>query len=137
MRREVLLIILIAILSFGLAAQTITKAPAQYTPPDSGKQMFTAYCASCHGADAKGNGPAADAMKTATPDLTRISAHNKGKFPLFHVETQIEGKAIAAHGALEMPVWATIFRHMSPGAPEIVQQRVHNLTKYIESLQAM
>ena len=29
-----------------------------YTQPDSGPQMFKEYCASCHGAAGKGDGPA-------------------------------------------------------------------------------
>ena len=33
------------------------------TSPTSGKEMFTQYCAPCHGVDGKGNGPAASAMK--------------------------------------------------------------------------
>ncbi|HUJ11528.1 MAG TPA: c-type cytochrome, partial [Verrucomicrobiae bacterium] len=33
-----------------------TTAPA--TSPSSGKEMFMSYCASCHGKDAKGDGPA-------------------------------------------------------------------------------
>jgi mono/diheme cytochrome c family protein len=35
--------------------------------------MFKEYCASCHGADAKGHGPAVRALKVAPPDLTMLS----------------------------------------------------------------
>jgi mono/diheme cytochrome c family protein len=137
MRREILLIILIAILSLGLAAQTVTKASAKYTSPASGSEMFKAYCASCHGIDAKGNGPAATAMKAAMPDLTRLSVVNKGKFPTDHVQALIEGQGLNAHGSPEMPVWGPVFRHMDDHSSAKMQQRVRNLTKYIESIQAM
>jgi mono/diheme cytochrome c family protein len=137
MRREILLIILIAILSLGLAAQTVTKASAKYTSPASGQEMFNAYCASCHGVDAKGKGPAASAMKAAMPDLTRLAAANKGKFPAAHVESLIEGKGMAAHGSPEMPVWGPVFRRLDDHSAAKVQQRVRNLAKYIESIQAM
>src|SRR3984957_18693829 len=40
------------------------------TSPASGKEMYTAYCAVCHGTDAKGAGPAASALKTAPANLT-------------------------------------------------------------------
>ena len=137
MRREIQLIILIAVLNLGLAAQTVTKAPARYTSPASGQEMFKAYCASCHGVDAKGGGPAAPAMKATTPDLTRLSAANKGTFPADHVQTLLEGKGLTAHGSPEMPVWGPVFRKLDDHSPAKVQQRVHNLTKYIESIQAM
>ena len=31
------------------------------------------YCASCHGLDARGNGPAAFVLKTTPPDLTALA----------------------------------------------------------------
>jgi len=137
MRREIPLIILIAILSLGLSAQNITKTPVKYTSPASGQEMFKAYCASCHGVDAKGSGPAAPAMKATLPDLTRLSAANKGKFPVDHVESIIEGRGLAAHGSPEMPVWGPVFRKLDDHTAAKVQQRVRNLTKYIESIQIM
>ena len=43
------------------------------TNPTSGKEMFTEYCAPCHGVDGKGNGPAASAMKIPPTDLTQLA----------------------------------------------------------------
>ena len=34
----------------------IQRAPVLAAPPNSGMAMYSAYCASCHGANAKGNG---------------------------------------------------------------------------------
>ena len=39
----------------------VKKEPTKQTAPLSGAGMFKDYCAVCHGKDAKGNGPAADA----------------------------------------------------------------------------
>jgi mono/diheme cytochrome c family protein len=111
-----------------------TAAPA--TSPASGKDMFVNYCASCHGADAKGNGPAAAALNAAPADLTMLAKKNGGKFPDARVTAVLRGQAsVAAHGSQEMPVWGPIFWHMSQGHPVEVQQRIANLSSYIKSLQ--
>src|ERR1039457_4011137 len=39
------------------------KEPVRRADITSGKNMFVNYCASCHGVDGKGNGPAAVALK--------------------------------------------------------------------------
>ncbi len=48
--------------------RTIKKVPIQGGAPASGEEMFIAYCAACHGKDAKGNGPAVPALKVSPPD---------------------------------------------------------------------
>jgi mono/diheme cytochrome c family protein len=98
--------------------------------------MFAAYCAACHGKDAKGDGPAADALKTPPANLTTLAQQNGGKFPALKVMSILRGQAkLAAHGSQEMPVWGPVFWRMSQGHASEVQQRVANLTKYLESLQ--
>jgi mono/diheme cytochrome c family protein len=52
---------------------TIKRVPIANTGSSSGKDMFDSYCAVCHGKDAKGNGPAATAMKTPPADLTTLA----------------------------------------------------------------
>ena len=103
----------------------------------SGKEMYTSYCAVCHGTDGKGGGPAASALKVPPADLSLLSKNNGGKYPSLKVSTAIRGDdAISAHGSKEMPVWGALFRATSQGHESEVQQRVANLTKYVESLQA-
>jgi mono/diheme cytochrome c family protein len=98
--------------------------------------MYANYCAACHGKDGKGNGPAAEALKVPPTDLTVLAKHNKGKFPSDHVAAVLSGKAMTpAHGSSEMPIWGKVFWSISEGHKGEVQQRVTNLTKYIESLQ--
>ncbi|MGA2019664.1 MAG: c-type cytochrome [Candidatus Sulfotelmatobacter sp.] len=115
----------------------IQHVPLTSTSPVSGKEMYTAYCAVCHGTDGKGGGPAAGALKTPPADLTLLSKNNGGKYPALKVTSAIRGTAdLPAHGSKEMPVWGELFWGMSHGHEGQVQQRVSNLTKYIETLQA-
>jgi mono/diheme cytochrome c family protein len=130
--------LLVAIPFYSQESQPQVKhVPAPMTSPASGKQMFKAYCAPCHGEDAKGNGPAAAALKTPPTDLTQLSKNNGGKFPADQVMSILRGQAtVTAHGNQDMPVWGPLFWHMSQGHEAQVQQRITNLTHYIESLQA-
>ena len=114
---------------------TIKKVPAPRTSPVSGKDMYTSYCAACHGKDAKGNGPAAPALKVVPTDLTMLAKQNGGKFPSDHVATILAGGSVTAHGSADMPVWGSVFRSMSGGHSTEVQLRIANLNKYLESLQ--
>ncbi len=115
---------------------TIKHVPAAYTSPSSGKQMFDAYCASCHGTDAKGDGPAAPALKMPTTNLTALSVKNGGTFPAAHVAAVIQGDATTpAHGSKDMPVWGPIFMSIGGHSKADVQLRIRNLTNYLESLQ--
>jgi mono/diheme cytochrome c family protein len=119
--------------------QTKTKpVPVKPTSAGSGEQMFNEYCASCHGKDAKGDGPAAPALKGHPSDLTELARHNGGKYPEAYVETVIRfgAPANAAHGSEEMPVWGPIFGSMSGSSrsPE-VQLRITNLARYLGTLQ--
>lgn len=139
MVRRIAVCLLMLTVAFALcAAQAkIEKKPAPYTPPNSGKDMYKAYCASCHGLDGKGSGPAATAMKAPLPDLTQLSKNNGGKFPEDHVAAVIKGDVNSpSHGSADMPVWGPVFMKVSQHHTAQVQQRIRNLSEYIQSLQA-
>jgi len=115
----------------------IKRIPAKPTSPASGQEMYTSYCAVCHGTDGRGGGPAAEALKVPPSDLTTLARKNGGKYPSDHVANAIQGDLrLPAHGSKEMPVWGKVFWHMSQGHSSEVQLRVTNLNKYIESLEA-
>ncbi len=117
--------------------KTIKKTPIQHSNSASGKQMFSDYCAPCHGLSAKGDGPAASALKTAPTDLTQLAKKNNGKFPMDHVMNDLrQGSPLASHGSTDMPVWGPLFRSLDPSNTVIADQRIRNLSVYIESLQA-
>ena len=99
--------------------------------------MFNNYCAVCHGKDAKGDGPAAPAMKTQPADLTALAKKSGGKYPASHVAAVIRGQASTpSHGSQDMPVWGPLFSSISQGHESQVQQRITNLVGYIDTLQA-
>ena len=125
---------------FSATEQKETQSPEAARLIDSiqGPALFTTYCAVCHGEGGKVDGPMAKSLKTQPPDLTRLAARNGGKFPMDRVQKIIGSKeqVPAGHGTRQMPVWGPIFFNMSGGSSGQVLQRVSNLNKYIESLQA-
>lgn len=140
----VLMLIALSVCACTLVAQdkkqdketVIQHVPIKATSPVSGKEMYTSYCAVCHGTDGKGGGPAAPALKAPPTDLTLLSKNNGGKYPSLKVNASIHGEsALPAHGSKDMPVWGSLFWSMSGGHESEVQQRVSNLNKYIESMQ--
>ena len=118
------------------AKPEIKHVPASYTSSSSGEEMYDSYCASCHGVDGKGDGPAAPALKAVPANLTTLAVKNGDTFPAAHVATEIQGGAmIPAHGSKEMPVWGPIFMAIGGHSTAEVQLRTRNLTNYLESIQ--
>jgi mono/diheme cytochrome c family protein len=106
------------------------------TSAASGKQMYTAYCAPCHGIDGKGNGPAASAMKAPPTDLTQLARKHDGQYPANRVASVLKfGGGPGAHGSAEMPVWGPLLQSLNKFDDTVVQQRVSNIVSYIETLQ--
>ena len=120
------------------ANQTAAKVtiPVSKTAPTSGQQMFTSYCAPCHGTDGRGHGPAAQALKRQPTDLTAISKNNHGKYPDTRVVTILRfGAEVPAHGSAEMPVWGPILGKMNQSNAQEKELRISNLSRYLESIQ--
>jgi mono/diheme cytochrome c family protein len=129
---------LAAILGISHAGQKVDqKRPARQPNALSGKVTFLKYCASCHGEDAKGNGPAAIALKPPPADLTTLARRYNGKFPSGYVGALLKfGRNLAAHGSDDMPVWGSKFRDLDPIKDPTGQQHLDDMVAYIESLQA-
>jgi mono/diheme cytochrome c family protein len=118
---------------------------------DIGKAEYQANCASCHGIDAKGDGPVSKVLKTRPTDLTALAKKNKGVFPLNSVYRIIDGRdPIASHGTREMPVWgyrfvppehyrlkpADDYIYSAPVSPEaVVQARILAVIDYLNRIQ--
>jgi len=143
MQKSVYVTVLIVSLVFAVVAfaqdqpkAQIKHVPIKATSAASGDEMYKNYCASCHGADAKGSGPAASALKAAPPDLTALAKGNGGKYPAMKVSSVLHGEeTLTAHGSKDMPIWGNLFWTMSGGHQAEVQQRIANLNRYLESLQ--
>jgi mono/diheme cytochrome c family protein len=132
-------------MSFATFAMAITLALAWTAPTGSaaadknslyvakGRKLFMQYCASCHGADARGQGPVAVALKGGPPDLTIIQAQGQ-KFPLYKVQVAIDGeKNVPARGTSKMPVWGTVFIRTRGELQK--EADIFSLVKYVESVQ--
>ena len=129
---------LAAVLGISRARQKADqKRPARQPNTLSGKVTFIKYCAACHGEDAKGNGPAAIALKPPPADLTTLARRYDGKFPSGYVGALLKfGRSLAAHGSDDMPVWGSSFRDLDPIKDPTGQQHLDDVVAYIESLQA-
>jgi len=101
-----------------------------------GPALYAAYCAVCHGKDAKGGGPMAKSLKVAPADLTRIAARNGGTYPLVRVRRLISGEdeTVGGHGTREMPIWGPIFSQVA-WDQDLGRVRVDNLARYLQGLQ--
>jgi mono/diheme cytochrome c family protein len=101
-----------------------------------GPALAKAYCASCHGLDAKGDGPMAKSLLVKPSDLTRIAAHNGGTFPLKRIERIILGEEQpkSGHGTSEMPVWGPIFSRVEQDQ-DLGRVRIDNLARYLRDIQ--
>lgn len=140
MLKRLLLTVVAAAVAVGIGYADQSRAkviiPVSKTSPTSGKQMFTSYCAPCHGVDGKGHGPAASALKTQPTDLTELSKNNRGRFPDTHVAAVMQfGSDVQVHGSAEMPVWGPILGKMDMTNTQERQLRISNLSRYLESVQ--
>ena len=123
------------------ANQSTQPATKKTTLPNvnaaSGKDMYVAYCASCHGTTGVGNGPAASALKVPPADLTQLAGKNGGKFPYAKVQQAIKGdpNMPSAHGSQQMPVWGPTLWQLSQHNEAQAQLRIKNITDYVATLQ--
>ena len=101
----------------------------------AGHDSFERYCAPCHGATGRGDGPVASALRTRPADLTSLARRNEGRFPRERVRDFVtgSGRQPAAHGTTEMPIWGPLFRAFETDAR--VRERIENLLTYVESIQ--
>ena len=115
-------------------------APTQEQLLREGKRMYERACASCHGMDARGDGPVAPTLKTRPPDLTQLAARNGGTFPRDRVMAAVTGATtIPAHGTADMPVWRLRFTPTSSGAAAVAALRTRRwldgMLDYLASIQ--
>jgi len=109
------------------------------TQARSGQALFMTYCSSCHGKQGRGDGPVADALKTAPSDLTRIAERREGRFPAAEIAMFIDGRTLViSHGTREMPVWGQRFWEelgRDSVAEEITRGRIGVIIAYLRSIQ--
>ena len=123
---------LIILAAFGLTACV--------EEPVDGPMAYMENCASCHGVDGTGGGPAARGLTVAPPDLTAIAARNGGVFPRDQVMSTIDGLDRGTHFSNAMPEFGAgdlgetvIVENEGLGTP--VPMKLLVLTDYLESIQ--
>ncbi|MGI1662517.1 c-type cytochrome [Palleronia sp. KMU-117] len=125
-------------LVFGSLALCLAALPAM--ADDAGQAAFGQYCATCHGADAKGAGPLGQLISIPIPDLTQLNARNDGVFPMLDVIHVIDGRTGVRAHEQPMPVYGAVFKsrlsEIGPYAAEIaVRGEVLSIAYYLESIQ--
>jgi mono/diheme cytochrome c family protein len=120
-------------------APTAMAADAFTLADYSGAELFGRFCASCHGENARGDGPVARTLNTAVPDLTRIRVRY-GEFPVMLVRDTIDGRGvdIRAHGTRAMPVWGYqlwVDEGADVTAQKVVREAINRLVDYLRSVQ--
>jgi mono/diheme cytochrome c family protein len=106
----------------------------------SGAELFDRFCASCHGSEARGDGPVARSLNTAVPDLTRIAVRY-GEFPAMLIRDVIDGRGVDmhAHGTRTMPVWGYEFWVDEGGdinAQRAVRNAINRIVEHLQSVQS-
>ena len=105
----------------------------------SGEELYRRFCAACHGAEGRGDGPVAGSFKVEVPDLTLIARRSHGLYPRDRVARIIDGRYIlGAHGSRTMPVWGEDLSRLELGNPEAERATrivIDRLADYVEQLQ--
>ena len=100
-----------------------------------GRIVYTRYCVSCHGKDARGDGPLAKELRVPVPDLTTLAARSGGAYPHDRVVRIIsKGDEVRGHGTADMPAWGPAFNRTN-GIEASVDEAIRNLARYLGSVQ--
>jgi len=130
---RMLVVVAVALASLiDVRAQT---ADENATRATDGAELFRAYCASCHGIDATGNGPVASVLRHVPPDLTQLSTRNGGMFPNSRVRRIIDGRDVESHGDRDMPVWGDPFRKGADRSDRMVRDRIDAIVQFLATIQ--
>ena len=89
---------LLLIAAFGLSACAEGRPPANV-----GRAAFQEHCSSCHGAEARGDGPMAVFVTTGVPDLRQLRKRSGGEFPRSHLVKVVTRISDLHDGVVAMP----------------------------------
>lgn len=105
----------------------------------TGRQFYVEACASCHGDNARGDGPQAASLSAPPSDLTLIRKRRDGRFPLGELEEIIDGRGPSSlHASGDMPRWGERFAEEEGGDPmteELIRGRVRMILDYLDAVQ--
>ena len=107
---------------------------------ETGSALFTHFCESCHGADARGHGVVAPYLVAKTPDLTMIASRHGCQFPDAEIFQFIDGQSNDEQFTVKrhMPIWGyELFGDEADDAQahQRAINRVDSLVGYLRSIQ--
>lgn len=151
---SVLVLLAIALPTRSQEQAPVKKLQFRQVASVNGKDLFTAYCEACHGANGKGHGAEAAVLRVLPADLTTIAARNGGRFVQAAVEDKINGWKLVPRTMKEMsarteamntgkdaenvpvmPLFGPIFAKLYSQEVRDRQIRMVNLIRYVKSLQ--
>jgi hypothetical protein len=95
-------------------------------------------CASCHGKEARGDGPVSASLAVRVPNLRELQKRNRGEFPIDKIQNIIDGRiSLAPHGTRVIPVWGDELLLAETGDPEAERSAADLIHKIAEYLRRM
>jgi len=123
------------------ALAVLAAMPAAAQDAASGRDLFLAHCAYCHGEGAAGDGPRAAVLNPPPADLTRLAEGNGGVFPVERTIFRIDGRdPLVAHGS-PMPVFGGFFDgadamvKSESGQPVLTSRPIADLVAFLATIQ--
>lgn len=120
--------------------ETPTVAAGTAAPAGTGAGDYARLCASCHGPEGRGDGPAASGLPTRPADLTRIARRAGGTYPRLQVMSRIYGYTMGSSDT-HMPQFGellegpTVLYDPGDGIRTPTPARLVALQQYLETLQ--
>jgi mono/diheme cytochrome c family protein len=120
-------------------ADRAASGPASEGGP--GRILYLTHCQGCHGAEGRGDGPAAASLRTPPTDLTRLWQRYGTPLDRKRLTAYIDGRGLLeVHGRWEMPVWGNeFFEDAPPLTPNLVEDAKRHLIavliEYLETIQ--
>ncbi len=122
-----------------LAALLATPLAAQDAA--NGRMLYDEFCATCHGVNARGDGPMAPSLLLQPPDLSTLMDRNQGVLPIIRIITRIDGRdPLVSHGS-PMPIYGDFFAgtdvatKAETGQPIMTSKPILDLLEWLKSVQ--
>lgn len=132
---------IVTLVLVGVLVGVLAGAPVMAQDAAAGKETYLRYCATCHGAEGRGDGPTAAILTLQPTDLTQLAARADGALPIGRIVARIDGRdPLVAHGS-PMPVWGEFFDGQyaaiktASGQPILTSQPIVDLVAFLDSIQ--
>ena len=132
--------------AFAAAALLAACTPEGGTPAPQalashpGASDYAQYCAACHGAGGRGDGPASAGMQPPATDLTLLARRNGGSFPTLQAMARINGHTMGKTDSPMPPIGELLDGPTVPfdagdGFAEPTSRRLVDVLGYLQSIQ--